>query len=702
MKLSAKFGLLVTAAAVIAGLVLGGLIYRQVSVLLERDAINEQVATAQGVLAKIGDALSYAQRDMRILAGDEFLKLYVGSPGYRTPVNQRLLQSELRTRGEYTGPWYGLSVFDAKRGFLLSTDPYAAIRTLENPVVAIAYRTAMSGRFYGSSLVEPGKGGEKTLIFAAPILAPEDETASGTEDQDKGPGGGADEGQVIGVMLAQYRWPVIAEEIARAAPPEGGIYLLDALGHVIARHGAKMSGVHGAGFETGDELMRASSGSLRHEVLHARDASGRTMLSTHVVMPGSNASSRDWSLVIEQPESMIFAPAQRLAWQAAWTVVGVMLLLALIVTLFGYRLTRPLNRLARIAEYIGRGDYRERVHYGGHDEVGTLAASFNAMAAHLQAHEAELVAARQRIQGIVETVPGVLYTASPPGLRLTFVSQAAEPLLGFGADDFAADPGLRGRLIVDEDRERVLAQIVDAKKTGEDFVLNYRMRHRDGRTVRWIEDRGRWERDEQGEIVGLFGLMTDISKRKEREQALAKANRALNLMQSYDRLLARAGSESEWVHGVCEGLVDGDVYTCVWIGLLDPARPDQPVRVAAYLGADAAFVAQAAASSEPAQDLLPHNYAMRERRACVIGDLIEMGATEIWAQRALDRGFACMVSLPLIGRDGVLGALTLYSAKLGVFDEQEVALLEELSGNLAYGLDILRERTRQTHAVVQV
>ncbi|AOU99130.1 hypothetical protein BI364_15350 [Acidihalobacter yilgarnensis] len=698
MRLGAKFGLMVGIATVMTAGILGVLTYRQVSTLLEHDVVEVQLTTSHGVLAKIDDALSYARRDMRILAGSEFLKVYVASPAYRTAQNTQLLQNELRERAEYTGPWHGLTVFDRKGTFLLTTDPYTAIRSLNNPMIADAFRVALSGRFYNSGLIEAQPGGERTLIFAMPIREREGEPPGGERDEGGEARGEQDEGLVIGVILAQYRWSTIASLVERAAPPDGGIYLLDAAGHAIAAKGGVMSDAHSADFERHD-IMQQIAGVGRNEVVRTQDADGRAMLSTHMVLADGRFPSLGWGLVIEQPETAIFAPARRLAWRTVMIVTGVLAILALTLAMFGYRLTRPLARLARMAEHIGRGDFRERLHYGGRDEVGKLAASFNAMAVHLQAHEAQLLSAKNRIQSIVDTVPGILYSASSQGLRLTYVSPAAEPLLGFIAEDFAADPGLRGKLILDEDRERIIGEIGDAKKAGKDFVVNYRALHRDGQTVVWIEDRGSWERDGTGQIVALHGLMTDITERKQHEAQLARATRALNLLHSHDRLLARATSESEWVHGICEGLVEGDRYACAWIGLIDPERPDEPVRVAAYLGADSTFVALAASSSEPAQDRLPHNHAMRERRVCVVDDLLEMGGTEAWAQRVLERGFASLAALPLIGENGVLGAITLYSEKPGKFDEQELVLLDELSANLAYGLEVLRSRSRNLKSV---
>ena len=66
---------------------------------------------------------------------------------------------------------------------------------------------------------------------------------------------------------------------------------------------------------------------------------------------------------------------------------------AIVVSLaLSARLSRPISRLAEAAQRIAAGRYAERVPVSGDDEIGELAASFNTMAASLEATE------RRRLQ----------------------------------------------------------------------------------------------------------------------------------------------------------------------------------------------------------------------------------------------------------------------------------------------------------------
>jgi diguanylate cyclase (GGDEF)-like protein/PAS domain S-box-containing protein len=70
-----------------------------------------------------------------------------------------------------------------------------------------------------------------------------------------------------------------------------------------------------------------------------------------------------------------------------------------------------------------------------------------------------------------------------------------------------------------------------------------------------------------------------------------------------------------------------------------------------------------------------------------------------WREAAKRRGYQSSIALPLVVNKQISGALTLYSIEPFAFGKEEVALLEELSNDLAFGIETLR--TRIEHASMQ-
>jgi len=127
--------------------------------------------------------------------------------------------------------------------------------------------------------------------------------------------------------------------------------------------------------------------------------------------------------------------------------------------------------------------------------------------------EKALRKSEKRIRQVVETVPDILYTASLPDFIATYISPAIERLLGFTSEQWLADPEIWVKQIHNEDRSQLLTAMEDAYEKKESFAFEYRLWHKDDKTLRWFEDRGSWEFDSEGNAVALQGIMTDITER---------------------------------------------------------------------------------------------------------------------------------------------------------------------------------------------
>ena len=112
------------------------------------------------------------------------------------------------------------------------------------------------------------------------------------------------------------------------------------------------------------------------------------------------------------------------------------------------QVTRPVESLADAMEAIAAGDYARRVSPSATEELGELAASFNAMATDLESSRAlaeqstaqlsELNAALQQrraeLETIIETIPNGVVTLSP-SLRIVLANRAFSELLDPGGQN---------------------------------------------------------------------------------------------------------------------------------------------------------------------------------------------------------------------------------------------------------------------------
>jgi len=72
-----------------------------------------------------------------------------------------------------------------------------------------------------------------------------------------------------------------------------------------------------------------------------------------------------------------------------------------------------------------------------------------------------------------------------------------------------------------------------------------------------------------------------------------------------------------------------------------------------------------------------------------------------WRAEALRRGYASTIAIPLMDEGRPFGALTIYSQETEAFGDEEVMLLTELAGDLAYGIGSLRSEAERKRAVAE-
>lgn len=133
----------------------------------------------------------------------------------------------------------------------------------------------------------------------------------------------------------------------------------------------------------------------------------------------------------------------------------------------------------------------------------------------------EIKDAEARFRNVVNTVPDILYTASVPDFQTSFISPSVESVLDAPVEDFIENPQLWRQLIHDEDLEHISQAIEEKLDDGERYAVEYRSWNRGATRFFWFEDRGRIERDSQGNAVSITGVVSDITARKRAEERLA-------------------------------------------------------------------------------------------------------------------------------------------------------------------------------------
>ncbi len=169
--------------------------------------------------------------------------------------------------------------------------------------------------------------------------------------------------------------------------------------------------------------------------------------------------------------------------------------------------------------------------------------------------------------------------------------------------------------------------------------------------------------------------------------------RALRLLGRCSTLLIQAENETELLALVCKLAVETAGYKMAWVGFIDGADAGSPPRMAAQYGGDGAALAAAISMPRnPADPIRPSWRATIDARTVVVDDTFNDSSMAPWREAAARYGYRSSIACPLFIGQQVCGVMSIYAQDPFSFTAAEVALLEELAGNLSFGIASLRTR----------
>jgi PAS domain S-box-containing protein len=178
----------------------------------------------------------------------------------------------------------------------------------------------------------------------------------------------------------------------------------------------------------------------------------------------------------------------------------------------------------------------------------------------------------------------------------------------------------------------------------------------------------------------------------QRTADLAKANQVLRMVSECNQALVRIDDEREMMQEICRIILGVGGYRMAWVGYAehDQAKSVRPI---ACVGFEEGYLDRANISwADNERGRGPTGTAIRLGRPCVGNSFAADPELAPWREQAIKRGFQSSVSLPLAFEGTIFGALTIYAAQPGAFDETQVKVLAELADDLAYGIAALRTR----------
>jgi diguanylate cyclase (GGDEF)-like protein/PAS domain S-box-containing protein len=305
--------------------------------------------------------------------------------------------------------------------------------------------------------------------------------------------------------------------------------------------------------------------------------------------------------------------------------------------------------------------------------------------------EAELHVARERIAGIMNSLPDMFWSVELPSERTVYVSPTGVDVFGRSASDFLGDPNLWSDVVHSEDRPQVLEAWRALVVHGTRYDVEYRANRPDG-GMRWVNDRGHLVRNAAGMPVRIDGVVRDITQQVAHRQRIARLSRIREFSSSINSALVRLRDRDALFQEICRVAVEVGGFKGAHVGLLDAQTKD--VRWAARHGA-----------VMPSVEMPVSARADVEAGQGIVGEALRSGKAALWNDVARDAGVRnrdqflahgvhALGTFPLMVEGEPYGIYSLHAAEPGFFDQEEIALLEELASNVSFALELIAKQDR--------
>ena len=242
-----------------------------------------------------------------------------------------------------------------------------------------------------------------------------------------------------------------------------------------------------------------------------------------------------------------------------------------------------------------------------------------------------------------------------------------------------------------DDRKPTLDEMAKQIKIGSSLNFENRYLCKD-RKVIWLS----WRANYDKETKTTYATARDITDRKLAESELSRINRALRMVSDINQVLVRAEDESILLNETCRIAAEEGGYKLAWVGFNEQDK-EKSVRFVAQAGLGIKYLTSLKISwADNGFGRGPTGTAIRTGTTQTSQDIAKDPAMSPWKKSAAEYGLKSSIALPLSKNGKTFGALTVYSGEINAFSEQEVAILEELAGDLAFGIISLRIRTEHT------
>jgi HD-GYP domain-containing protein (c-di-GMP phosphodiesterase class II)/sensor domain CHASE-containing protein/putative methionine-R-sulfoxide reductase with GAF domain len=182
---------------------------------------------------------------------------------------------------------------------------------------------------------------------------------------------------------------------------------------------------------------------------------------------------------------------------------------------------------------------------------------------------------------------------------------------------------------------------------------------------------------------------------------LTRVNRLYGTLGKINEEIVRASDTNLLLRRICETIVAQGGFRMCWIGIID--KESKRVIPAATAGVVSGyFENMKIIAPDKKEGHGPKAKALLDRKSFISNDVEKDPGMAPWRDLSRQHGYRSEATLPLSIGQELIGSLNVYSSEIGVFQDEEVRLLTEISGDISYAIDALDKVNQKKKAEKEV
>jgi diguanylate cyclase (GGDEF)-like protein/PAS domain S-box-containing protein len=192
-----------------------------------------------------------------------------------------------------------------------------------------------------------------------------------------------------------------------------------------------------------------------------------------------------------------------------------------------------------------------------------------------------------------------------------------------------------------------------------------------------------------------FAIIRDLTERKLAEYRIKHLTQLYQALSEVNQAIVRMSDDNELFSTVCRCSVNFGGMKMAWVGQLDE-ESQQILPVAVYgNGIDYVDGLIVSADASLPEGLGPTGSALRCNQTIMVNDFSNDPITSIWHEKAKAFGWGSCISIPIQRNQKPFAVLNVYHENINAFDDEAIALLQEMAGDISFALDNFDREAKQ-------